>query len=42
LLVFNWRALNSCRLYLSGYPIVTKDWFLVRFVGNYYFKLLNF
>jgi|LakMenEpi03Aug12_release.lakeMendotaPanAssembly.Ray.scaffolds.fasta_scaffold50923_1 hypothetical protein len=42
LLVFNWRALNSYRLFFSGYPIATKDWFLVRFVGNYYFKLLNF
>jgi len=42
LLIFNWRALNSYRLYHSGYPIITKDWLLVRFVGNYYFKLLNF
>lgn len=42
LLIFNWRALNSYRLFHSGYPIITKDWLLIRFVGNYYFKLLNF
>ena len=42
ILLHNWRSINSYRLYLSGYPIVTKEWLLVPFFGNYYFKQLNF
>lgn len=42
LLLYNWRSLNTYRLYLSGYPILTKEWLLVPFFGNYYFKQLNF
>jgi len=42
LLLHNWRSLNSVRFYHSGYPIVTKEWLLVPFFGNYYFKKLNF
>ena len=42
LLLHNWRSLNSIRFYHSGYPIVTKEWLLVPFFGNYYFKKLNF
>ena len=42
LLLHNWRSLNNSRFYHSGYPIVTKEWLLVPFFGNYYFKKLNF
>lgn len=42
LVLFNWRALNSKRQYFSGYPILTPDWFTLRFLGTYYFKILNF
>lgn len=42
LLLFSWRSLNSANVYYSGYPIITKSWLPVRFLGNYYFKLLNF
>jgi len=31
ILLHNWRSVNSYRLYLSGYPIVTKEWLLVPF-----------
>lgn len=42
LLLHNWGSLNSYRLYSAGYPIVSKEWLLVPFFGNYYFKQLNF
>lgn len=42
LLLHNWRSLNNSRFYHAGYPIVTKEWLLVPFFGNYYFKKLNF
>lgn len=42
LILHNWRSLNSYRLYRAGYPIVTREWLLVPFFGNYYFKQLNF
>lgn len=42
LLIFNWQTLNSKRLYNSGYPIITVEWFLLRFLGTHYFKTLNF
>lgn len=42
LLISNWLPLNTSYLYFSGYPIATRNWFVVRFVGSYYFRLLNF
>lgn len=42
LLVDHWQALNTSRLYYSGYPIITKNWLVLRFLGTYYFKTLNF
>jgi len=42
LILHSWRSLNSVRCYHSGYPIVTREWLLIPFFGNYYFKRLNF
>lgn len=42
IITHTWRSLNSVRYHYSGYPMATKDWSLVRFFGNYYFKFLNF